>query len=82
MSNRHEYYTPSEPLLDYLEETTHSNPGFSPTYINALTYIYGFPQEPQAVSELETEMIVESQAQALAGIDEFDRRMGYEERQN
>ena len=69
-------YTPSEPLLYYLDDPTHTNPGHRPTSTNALTQISHFPDDRTTKTELEYEIILESQARAQGDIDWFDRRMG------
>ncbi|KAG4441581.1 hypothetical protein IFR05_002966 [Cadophora sp. M221] len=75
-------YTPSERLVNYVDDTEHSNTGYSSAYTNALTYTYGFPEDRQARTEMENEMMAESEARALERIDENDRWMEYEEQED
>ncbi|PVH83760.1 hypothetical protein DL98DRAFT_615010 [Cadophora sp. DSE1049] len=75
-------YTPSERLLHYLDDTEHSSMGYSSAYTNALTYTYGFPEEQEARRDMEGAMMTESQARALARIDDHNRQMEYEEIQD
>jgi hypothetical protein len=69
-------YTPSEPLLYYLDDPTHTNPEYGPTSTNALMQISHFPDDRTMKIELGDEIILESRARAQGNIDWFDRRMG------
>jgi hypothetical protein len=69
-------YTPSEPLLYYLDDPTHTNSGYSPTSTNALTQTSRFPDDRTMKIELGYGIILESRARAQGNIDWFDRRMG------
>jgi hypothetical protein len=69
-------YTPSEPLLYYLDDPTHTNPGYRPTSTNALTQTSGFPDDRTTTIELGYEIILASQARVQNDIDWFDRKMG------
>ncbi|KAL5323990.1 hypothetical protein ACEPPN_008533 [Leptodophora sp. 'Broadleaf-Isolate-01'] len=82
ISSSSRQYTPSERLVNYVNDTEHSNTGYSSAYTNALTYTYGFPEDRQARTEMEQEMMAESEARALERIDENDRWMEYEERED
>ena len=66
---------PSEPLVYYLSDPTHSNPGYSSAYTTALTYTYGFPQDEPSRSEMEEEIMVESQARVQVNIDGYEGQM-------
>jgi hypothetical protein len=74
-SNRSHTYVPSEPLVYYLRDPTHSNPGYSSAYTTALTYAYGYPQDPSARSDLEDEIVVESQARVQGNINGYEGQM-------
>jgi hypothetical protein len=73
-SNSTHTYVPSEPLICYLNDPTHSNPGYSSAYTTALTYTYGYPQDSGARVEMEQEIVVESQARVQGNIDGFERQ--------
>jgi hypothetical protein len=68
-------HKPHVPLEYYLEDTTHSNPGYSSGYTNALIYRYGFPEESTAISELESEYVFEAESRAQGVVAEYDARM-------
>ncbi|KAL2073551.1 hypothetical protein VTL71DRAFT_10877 [Oculimacula yallundae] len=72
--------TPSERIVNYISDPEYSNPGYGPAYTNALAYTYGFPEELEARTEMEQEMMKESQERALARINKYDRMMEYEQR--
>jgi hypothetical protein len=69
-------YSPSQPLVYYIQDPTHSNPGYSSAYTTALTYTYGFPQGPDAREEMEHEIVAESQARVQGNIDGYERQTG------
>lgn len=75
-SNGSYSYTQSEPLIYYVNDPAHSNPGYSSSYTNALTYTYGFPQEGPARTELEQEIVAESQSRVQGNIDGYDQQTG------
>jgi hypothetical protein len=75
-SNASHAYVPSEPLVYYLNDPAHSNPGYSSAYTTALTYTYGFPQDPGARLELEQEIVVESEARVQGNIDGYQEQTG------
>ncbi|KAE8450376.1 hypothetical protein EG329_006450 [Mollisiaceae sp. DMI_Dod_QoI] len=74
---RTEDYTPSGTLELYLSNDTHTVPGYSSTYTNALVYTNGFPDDdPLAQAEIEDEMEKEAQSRAQKPIDAYDLAFG------
>jgi len=56
----------------YLEDTTHTNPGYSSAYTTALIYTYGFPEDSTAISELESEIVFEAESRVQGIVDGCD----------
>ncbi|PMD59732.1 uncharacterized protein K444DRAFT_663756 [Hyaloscypha bicolor E] len=75
-SNSSHTHVPSEPLVYYLNDPTHSNPGYSSAYTTALAYTSGYPQNSGARVEMEQEIVVESQARVQENIDRYERQTG------
>lgn len=63
-----------ESLTYYLNDPTHSNPGYSVAYTNSLIYTYGFPDQVSARSELEDEIVEEAESRVRRSLDEYDSR--------
>jgi len=63
----------SEPLIAYLQDSTHTNPGYSTSYTQGLINTYGFPEEPAARQDLESEIVREAQARAQVDIERMSR---------
>ncbi|KAH8647061.1 hypothetical protein BGZ60DRAFT_535414 [Tricladium varicosporioides] len=69
---------PSELLVTYLEDTTHTNPGYSTTYTNGLIYTCGFPEEPDAQQDLESEIVREAEARIQGSVNQYGDGIGYD----
>ncbi|KAH6681421.1 hypothetical protein B0J14DRAFT_556844 [Halenospora varia] len=69
---------PSELLVTYLEDTTHTNPGYSTAYTNGLIYTCGFPEEPDAQQDLEAEIVREAQARVLGSVSQYGNDLAYD----
>lgn len=68
-------YEVASTLEMFLEDETYAISGCRSTYINALVYTYGFPDDLVAQEEIEGEMVVEAESRARRLIEDFDRHM-------
>ncbi|CZR63235.1 uncharacterized protein PAC_13132 [Phialocephala subalpina] len=69
-----DYAFPSA-LETYLDDDTHTIATYGSSYINALVYTYGFPDDLSAQEEIEDEMVIEAEARARRLIGEYDSQM-------
>jgi hypothetical protein len=65
--------TPSDTLVSYLQDSTHTNPGYSTTYTQGLINAYGFPEEPAAREDLESEIVKEARSKVQLDIEGMSR---------
>jgi len=62
-----------------LDDPTHSNPGYSTSYTNALAYTYGYPEDEATRSEFEKEILVENEARAQRNIEGYGMQTRYQQ---
>jgi hypothetical protein len=68
-------HAPPYPLTTYVNNSTHTNPGYSSSYPDALAYVHGYPLDRAASAELEQEIITDAESRAQRSIDGFDEQM-------
>lgn len=75
-NNTHAHeYEDSEQLTSYLNDTTHTNPGYNHAYTTLLEYGYRYPEDGAEMSRLECERILEARAQAQRDVNAYNAQM-------
>jgi hypothetical protein len=64
-----------EAIARYLDDVTHSNPGYSYTHTDVLVYSYGYPSDAAARLELEKNMINEGKERSLGAVEAYKTQM-------